>query len=91
MSDSLHVKVSNEKAGTILFENGEYIFDYDTNNHMAFVSLSMPVRAKSYVSRKLHPLFEMHLPEGYLLSLIKKHFSKITKTCLLYTSPSPRD
>lgn len=80
MSDSLHVKVSNEKAGTILFENGEYIFDYDTNNHKAFVSLSMPVRAKSYVNRKLHPLFEMHLPEGYLLSLIKKHFSKITKT-----------
>ncbi|NCB55370.1 MAG: type II toxin-antitoxin system HipA family toxin, partial [Epsilonproteobacteria bacterium] len=80
MKNSLHVKVSNEKAGTILLENNEYIFDYTTDNQDAFVSLSMPVRAKSYVNPKLHPIFEMHLPEGYLLSIIKKHFSKITKT-----------
>jgi len=80
MKDSLHVKVSSEKAGTILLENNEYIFDYTTDNQDAFVSLSMPVRAKSYVNPKLHPIFEMHLPEGYLLSIIKKHFSKITKT-----------
>ena len=80
MADSLHVKVSNEKIGSILLENNEYIFDYTTGNQDAFVSLSMPVRAKSYANPKLHPIFEMHLPEGYLLSIIKKHFSKITKT-----------
>lgn len=80
MNDSLHVKVSNEKVGSILLENNEYIFDYTTGNPDAFVSLSMPVRAKSYANQKLHPIFEMHLPEGYLLSIIKKHFSKITKT-----------
>ena len=79
MKDSLHVKVSNEKAGTILLENNEYIFDYTTNAQDTFVSLSMPVRTKSYANPKLHPIFEMHLPEGYLLSIIKKHFSKITK------------
>jgi len=80
MHDNLQVKVSNEKAGSILLENNEYLFDYTTDNHDAFVSLSMPVRAKSYANPKLHPIFEMHLPEGYLLSIIKKHFSKITKT-----------
>lgn len=80
MKDSLHVKVFNEKVGSILLENSEYIFDYTTNTQDAFVSLSMPVRTKSYVNPKLHPVFEMHLPEGYLLSIIKKHFSKITKT-----------
>ena len=80
MADSLHVKVSNEKIGSILLENNEYIFDYTMGNQDAFVSLSMPVRAKSYANPKLHPIFEMHLPEGYLLSIIKKHFSKITKT-----------
>ena len=80
MPDSLHVKVCNEKSGSILLENNEYIFDYSTGNKDAFVSLSMPVRAKSYANPKLHPIFEMHLPEGYLLSIIKKHFSKITKT-----------
>lgn len=80
MPDNLQVKVSNEKAGSILLENNEYIFDYTTTHPDAFVSLSMPVRAKSYAHSKLHPIFEMHLPEGYLLSIIKKHFSKITKT-----------
>jgi len=40
----------------------------------------MPVRNKSWNSKQLHPIFEMHLPEGYLLSIIKKHFSKFRKT-----------
>jgi len=64
MKDSLHVKVSDEKVGGILLENNEYIFDYTTGNQDAFVSLSMPVRAKSYANPKLHPIFEMHYPRG---------------------------
>jgi serine/threonine-protein kinase HipA len=40
----------------------------------------MPSRKEQYINAKLHPIFEMHLPEGYLLSVIKKHFSKISKT-----------
>ena len=80
MKDSLHVNVSSVQTGTIFLENNEYLFDYTTQNQESFVSLSMPVRVKSYASPKLHPIFEMHLPEGYLLSLIKKHFSKIAKT-----------
>jgi len=80
MQDSLHVKVLNQKAGSILLENNEYIFSYTTDNKDTFISLSMPVRTKSYAHPKLHPIFEMHLPEGYLLAIIKKHFSKIAKT-----------
>ena len=80
MSNSLHVKVSSQQAGTLVYENNEYIFNYTTENKDNFISLNMPLRTKSYVHDKLHPLFEMHLPEGYLLSIIKKHFSKLTKT-----------
>lgn len=40
MKDNLHVKVFSEKAGTILLENNEYIFDYTTENQDAFVSLT---------------------------------------------------
>jgi hypothetical protein len=39
----------------------------------------MPVRMKGYVHPFLHPIFEMHIPEGYLL-LIIKNFSKLTDT-----------
>ena len=80
MSDFLTVKVDSKTAGVLLFEENEYIFSYKTEDKKEFISLTMPVRAKSWNSKNLHPLFEMHLPEGYLLSIIKKHFSKFTKT-----------
>lgn len=38
-----------------------------------FVSLTMPVRTASWVWRAgLHPFFQMNLPEGYLLSVIRE-------------------
>lgn len=80
MKDNLRVNVLDRQAGLITYENGEYLFDYTLQDEQSFVSLTMPVRTKSYVNDKLHPIFEMHLPEGYLLSVIKKHFAKIAKT-----------
>lgn len=80
MSDFLTVKVDSKTSGVLSFEENEYIFSYKTEDKKDFISLTMPVRAKSWNSKALHPLFEMHLPEGYLLSIIKKHFSKFTKT-----------
>lgn len=80
MSDFLTVKVDSKTSGVLSFEENEYIFSYKTEDKKDFISLTMPVRAKSWNSKNLHPLFEMHLPEGYLLSIIKKHFSKFTKT-----------
>jgi serine/threonine-protein kinase HipA len=80
MSDFLTVNIDSKTAGVLSFEENEYIFSYKTEDKKEFISLTMPVRAKSWNSKNLHPLFEMHLPEGYLLSIIKKHFSKFTKT-----------
>lgn len=80
MSDFLTVKVDSKTSGILSFEENECIFSYKTEDKKDFISLTMPVRAKSWNSKNLHPLFEMHLPEGYLLSIIKKHFSKLTKT-----------
>ena len=80
MEDNLIVKVDKNISGTLSFEKDEYIFSYETNDNNNFISLTMPIRNKSWDSKLLHPIFEMHLPEGYLLSIIKKHFSKFTKT-----------
>lgn len=80
MKDSLEVNVNCEKAGNLVFENQEYIYSYSSENKNDYLSLTMPIRTKSYTNKLLHPIFEMHLPEGYLLSVIKKHFSKLTKT-----------
>ncbi len=38
-----------------------------------FVSLTMPVRTESYVwDDELHPIFQMNLPEGYLLQVLQE-------------------
>jgi serine/threonine-protein kinase HipA len=40
-----------------------------------FVSLTMPVRTESYVwDDPLHPIFQMNLPEGYLLQVLQERF-----------------
>lgn len=79
MQNRVDVNVSNTLVGELYKENDEFIFRYFQSDG-DFVSLTMPPRALQYVNSKLHPLFEMNLPEGYLLSIIKKHFSKVTKT-----------
>jgi len=78
--DNLNIEVEKRDSGVLVFENHEYIYSYSSENKNDFISLTMPVRQKDYIHTKLQPIFEMHLPEGYLLSIIKKHFSKFTKT-----------
>jgi len=79
MKNSLHVNVKNSFVGKISVEKSQYIFAY-SDEAQDFVSLTMPLRVAQYKNDRLHPIFEMHLPEGYLLSIIKKHFSKLVKT-----------
>ncbi|WP_395344819.1 HipA N-terminal domain-containing protein [Ningiella sp. W23] len=81
MLGKLCVNVMGYDSGQLFEENNHTIFRYSDNvtcEH--FVSLTMPVRKQEYSHSKLLPIFEMHLPEGYLLSVIKKHFAKITRT-----------
>lgn len=95
MTDQLAVRVSGNKVGLLVKEGREFIFNYDPlTESTEFISLTMPVRAKGYVYPQLFPVFEMNLPEGYLLSLLKKQFTKLTDTddfgLLLLLSPSIR-
>lgn len=81
MSDELTVRVNGKRAGQLFQETQEFVFRYqESAGPGQFVSLTMPVRRKDYNHHRLPPVFEMHLPEGYLLSIIKKQFTKITDT-----------
>lgn len=76
-NDSLQVLANNERAGELLKEHA-YVFRYQTRaDQDSFVSLTMPVRASTYQHSDIFPIFEMHLPEGYLLSVINRQFSKL--------------
>ncbi|WP_100639396.1 type II toxin-antitoxin system HipA family toxin [Marinobacter salexigens] len=81
MNSELNVCVDGHQTGKLFKETADIVFSYDDNSPPEhFVSLTMPVRRREYSHRYLHPIFEMHLPEGYLLSTIKKQFAKITDT-----------
>ena len=81
MTNPLQVNVGGEPSGVLLQEGSEFLFNYTAQSSPEqFVSLTMPVRAKGYVHPQLHPFFEMNLPEGYLLAVIKRQFSKLVPT-----------
>lgn len=42
------------------------------------ISLTMPGRLQSYDSQQLHPIFQMNMPEGYLLERLRNRLAKLT-------------
>jgi serine/threonine-protein kinase HipA len=75
-NDRLKVYINKIHSGNLSFEDENYVFNYlDDINEI--VSLTMPIRSSSWNSKKLHPIFQMNMPEGALKDAIKNHFSKI--------------
>lgn len=78
MEDSIKVFVNKTHSGNLSYEDDKYIFNYKESAR-DLVSLTMPLRNSSWNSKKLHPIFQMNMPEGALKDTIKNHFSKIQK------------
>lgn len=74
--DNLKVYINKSYAGDVFLENEKYSFNYDSNAQN-IVSLTMPIRNTSWISKKLHPIFQMNMPEGALKEVIINHFSKL--------------
>jgi serine/threonine-protein kinase HipA len=76
------VKLSGRLVGTIEEDAGQTLFTYSTEwlsqPDAVPVSLTLPLRAESYVSPGLHPFFENLLPEGWLLDVTAQKL-KISK------------
>jgi len=63
-------------AGHLIYDEDtrEFIFNYTHDNP---ISLTMPYSSKSYTSHyHLHPIFDMHMPEGYLFEMLKNLLTK---------------
>ncbi|DAB29735.1 MAG TPA: phosphatidylinositol kinase [Sulfurimonas sp. UBA12504] len=76
--NSLKVFVNKQYSGNLTHEDEQFVFNY-TDSAESVVSLTMPKRRASWNSKKLHPIFEMNMPEGALREAIKNHFAKIYK------------
>ncbi|HEY0286363.1 MAG TPA: type II toxin-antitoxin system HipA family toxin [Pseudomonas sp.] len=58
---------------------GDYLFRYGLDSDpRSQVSLTMPVRDNAFMSRSLHPVFQMNLPEGYVLEQLRNRLAKTT-------------
>lgn len=71
---NLNVFVHGRRVATLSSANGfehhlTYLPDAPAD---AFVALQMPVRAQSWSWPALHPFFQVSLPEGFLLSMLKE-------------------
>lgn len=75
--NNLKIFTNEALCGELSFEKEQYVFNY-SEEAKDIVSLTMPIRKASWISKKLHPIFEMNMPEGALKEAIKNHFAKIT-------------
>ncbi|RXK14051.1 phosphatidylinositol kinase [Halarcobacter mediterraneus] len=76
MSNNIKVFINKTDSGSLSLENEQYVFNYK-ESAKDVVSLTMPIRSASWNSKKLHPIFQMNMPEGALKETIINHFSKI--------------
>ena len=75
--EKIYVNIDNTNVGELFFEKdkNQYGFNYLTNYKP--ISLIMPYKSSSYIWKyKLHPIFDMNMPEGYLFELFKKYLTK---------------
>ncbi|MES2946937.1 MAG: type II toxin-antitoxin system HipA family toxin [Pseudomonadota bacterium] len=80
MNDAKHLRVSTPQgdAGELTQEQEQFLFAYGSAaSASAAVSLTMPVRKSQYARAALHPIFQMNLPEGFLLEQLQNRLAKI--------------
>ncbi len=76
----LHVHTPSGEAGVLAHEQA-YVFSCSGHARPTeAVSLTMPVRLQAYERASLHPIFQMNLPEGYLLEKLRNRLAKTTGT-----------
>jgi serine/threonine-protein kinase HipA len=76
----LYVFTPTGEAGVLAHEQA-YVFSCSGHARATeAVSLTMPVRLQAYERATLHPIFQMNLPEGYLLEKLRNRLAKTTGT-----------
>lgn len=78
MVRELTVATPQGDSGKIFSSEQAYLFRYQQEAAAtAAVSLLMPVRLEEYRHHGLHPIFQMNLPEGYVLEQLRNRLAKV--------------
>lgn len=71
------VKIQNKQIGELFFEKSSNHYGFNYTDDSLPVSLIMPYKASTYLwKNRLHPIFDMNMPEGYLFEILKSHLNK---------------
>ncbi len=76
MDRRIEIYTHTDKVGVLAKEGDKYIFSYASDAKFP-ISVTMPPRTESWVSKELHPIFQMNLPEGALKATITERFAKL--------------
>ena len=79
--DTLVVHTPQGHSGRLFIgADQHYVLRYDPEvNPDSAISLLMPVRTEEYRRRELHPIFQMNLPEGFVLEQLRNRLAKTVK------------
>lgn len=78
--DRLIVATAQGESGVLAMAGERYLFGYRAQaTPEVAISLLMPPRMEQYVSRELHPIFQMNLPEGQILERLRSRLAKSTR------------
>ncbi|MFT0624670.1 type II toxin-antitoxin system HipA family toxin [Ectopseudomonas guguanensis] len=78
MTAVLQVATPEGDSGKVLASGADYLFRYHEDAEVqSAISLLMPVRLEEYRHRELHPIFQMNLPEGYVLEQLRNRLAKV--------------
>lgn len=73
----IEIDIEHQKVGELFFEKDKNQYGFNYIKNFKPVSLIMPYKSSTYTWRnKLHPIFAMHMPEGYLFEIFKSYLSK---------------
>ena len=73
----IKVIINNHEVGNLFFEKEKNQYGFNYTQDFKPISLIMPYKTSSYIWHyKLHPIFDMNMPEGYLFEIFKKYLTK---------------
>lgn len=75
--EKINIKIDKTKVGKLFYEKDKNSYGFNYTQDSKPISLIMPYRASTYNWKyKLHPIFDMNMPEGYFFEIFKKYLSK---------------
>ncbi len=73
----IKVFIDNNQVGDLFFEKESNQYGFNYTKDLAPISLIMPYKPSTYIwKHKLHPIFDMNIPEGYLFEIFKNYLNK---------------